>query len=318
VNASGVKASRANPSGAQHVIRHGSQVAVAVEVGGGLRSYAVDGHDVLDGYAEDEICDGARCQTLIPWPNRVQDGKWSWAGKAQQLALTEPEQHNAIHGLVRWLAWDVVEAAESSVVLHCVVAPQAGYPWRLDVTNRWSLGADGLTVLTTVRNDSDSPAPLAVGFHPYITVGAPTIDGALLTVPAETRILTGAQQIPTATEPVDGTAYDFRTAAPIGGLEIDYAYSDLIRDADGLARLRLAAPDGTRAVTVWIDEAYPYLEVFTGDGLPDPDRRRKGLGVEPMSAPPNALATGEAVSVVEPGEQWVGRWGIQPTFVEES
>lgn len=299
------------PSGAQHVIRFGDQEAVAVEVGGGLRVYTVAGRDVLDGYAEDAMCDGARCQTLIPWPNRVQDGKWSWNGADQQLALTEPEQHNAIHGLVRWLAWEVVDQTESSVELTCTSAPQSGYPWRLAVSNTWSLGEDGLSVLTTIRNESEDPAPVAAGFHPYITAGTPSIDEAFLEIPATTRILTGDQQIPVGSEDVAGTAYDFREPRPLGDLEIDHTYTGLTRDESGRAHLRLAAPGGEQIVTVWVDEAYPYLEVFTGDALPNPGRRRRGLGVEPMTAPPNALASREGLVVLEPGSQWQGRWGIR-------
>jgi aldose 1-epimerase len=294
----------------QYVIRHGGQEAIAVEVGGGLRSYTVDGRSVLDGYDADAICDGARCQTLIPWPNRVQDGQWSWQGERQQLTLSEPEQHNAIHGLVRWLSWDVVEHLEASVTLRCRSMPQPGYPWRLEVTNSWSLADDGLTVVTTVRNGSTTPAPVAVGFHPYITVGTETIDEAALTIPATTRLLTGAQQIPTGPEAVAGTAFDFTVARPIGDTEIDHTYANLQRDADGLVRLRLADPGGSQTVTVWVDAAYPYLEIFTGDGLPDATRRRQGLGVEPMSAPPNAMATGESLVTVAPGEEWRGAWGI--------
>ena len=63
------------PSGEQFEIRYGEQRAVAVEVGGGLRTYSVGDRAVLDGYAVDAACDGARCQTLVPWPNRVQDGQ---------------------------------------------------------------------------------------------------------------------------------------------------------------------------------------------------------------------------------------------------
>jgi aldose 1-epimerase len=204
-----------------------------------------------------------------------------------------------------------VEQHESSVTLRCRQMPQPGYPWRLEVSNTWTLDARGLTVITTVRNESDTAAPVAVGFHPYVTAGTPKIDDALLTIPAATRILTGGQQIPTGVESVGGTAYDFRSPRPLGDLEIDHAFTDLVRDADGLARLRLATPDGSRSVAVWVDAAYPYLEVFTGDALPDESRRRQGLGVEPMSAPPNAMATGESLAVVEPGEQWRGSWGIE-------
>jgi aldose 1-epimerase len=297
------------PSGEQFVIRHGEQEATAVEVGGGLRTYTVSGRPVLDGYREDAMCDGARCQTLVPWPNRVKDGKWSRGGEQLQLALTEPEQHNAIHGLVRWLPWRLRERTGSEIELYTRCFPQPGYPWSLEVSNRWSLDDDGLAALTTITNRSDATAPIAAGFHPYLTVGTPTIDSAVLSIPAETRILTGDQQIPTGTEPVAGTDYDFRSPREIGALEIDHTYTDLLRDDDHCARLRLANPAGD-SLTLWVDEAYPYLEIFTGDALPDPARRRQGLGVEPMSAPPNGLATGEAVVELAPGQVWHGRWGI--------
>jgi aldose 1-epimerase len=300
------------PSGEQFDIRLGDQHAVVVEVGGGLRTYSVGERAVLDGYAVTAACDGARCQTLVPWPNRVQDGKWSWRGADQQLALTEPEQHNAIHGLVRWMSWSAIERNEWSVTVACTSHPQPGYPWTIEVRNAWSLTESGLEVSTTIVNHSDTAAPVAAGFHPYIAVGTPTINEALLTVPGETRLLTGAQQIPTGREPVADTPYDFREARPLGDLTIDHTYTDLHRDADGRCRLRLAAPDGSVRVSFWIDEAYPYLEIFTGDALPDPSRRRQGLGVEPMSVPPNAMVTGESVVVLEPAESWCGHWGIDP------
>jgi aldose 1-epimerase len=300
------------PSGEQFEIRFGEQSAVAVEVGGGLRTYSVGDRAVLDGYALDAACDGARCQTLVPWPNRVQDGKWSWQGSDQQLALTEPEQHNAIHGLVRWMSWSVLARDESSVTLSCRSHPQPGYPWTIDVRNAWALGDEGLSVEVTIINRSDTAAPVAAGFHPYLTVGASTIDDAVLTLPGATRLLTGAQQIPTSREAVAGTAYDFREARPLGDLKIDHTYTDLHRDADGRARLRLARADDTVGVTFWLDESFPYLEVFTGDALPDPTRRRAGLGVEPMSVPPNAMVTGESVVTLDPGKSWQGHWGINP------
>jgi aldose 1-epimerase len=300
------------PSGEQHEIRYADHHATVVAVGGGLRTYALGDRAVLDGYDVGAMCDGARCQTLVPWPNRVQDGSWSWRGENRQLALTEPEQHNAIHGLVRWMPWSVVDRDDASITVTCTSYPQPGYPWSVKVWNAWSLDADGITVETTIRNISDSAAPVAAGFHPYITVGTPLIDDAILTVPAQTRLPTGAQQIPIRRESVADSAYDFRAPRQLGDLKIDHTYTDLHRDTDGRCRLRLAHPDGTADVTVWVDEAFPYLELFTGDALPDPARRRRGLGVEPMSVPPNALATGDGLVTLDPGGEWQGRWGINP------
>src|SRR5947209_19420225 len=94
------------PSGRQYRIRSGDQAAVLVEVGGGLRTYAVAGRDVVDGYREDELAPAGPGQVLAPWPNRLRDGQYHWHGADYQLALSEPARGNAIHGLVRWLSWD--------------------------------------------------------------------------------------------------------------------------------------------------------------------------------------------------------------------
>jgi len=63
-------------------------------------------------------------------------------------------------------------------------------------------------------------------------------------------------------------------------------------------------------VSLWADEGYRWLQVFTGDSL-GPDRRRKAVAIEPMTCPPNAFATGEDVLVLEPGQAVTHTWGIQ-------
>lgn len=298
------------PSGEQIELRHGDQTAVVVTVGGGIRSYRDGGGDLLDGYDAGAMADGARGQTLIPWPNRVRDGKWEWQGKKLQLALTEPEQHNAIHGLARWLGWSVADRSANSVTVRCATWPQPGYPWPLEISVRYQLGDDGLTVEQSIANRGDSAAPVAAGAHPYLTVGTVTVDDAILHIDADAWLDTGDQQIPTGVVPVDGTPYDFRIPRPIGPTKIDYAFTQLRRDADGRFTLTLRHPDGQRSVALWVDRSYGYVEVYTGDTLPDKSRRRRGLGIEPMTAPPNALATGASLNVLAPGDTWTGRWGI--------
>ncbi len=180
------------------------------------------------------------------------------------------------------------------------------------MSNAWRIAENGLSVSTIITNRSDTAAPVAAGFHPYVQVGTTSIDDAMLTVPAQTRMLVDQQQIPIGTEPVAGSAFDFREPRQIGNLHIDHAFTDLRRDSDGRCRLRLTDARGGSGMTLWADEAYPYFEIFTGDTLLDASRRRRGLALEPMSAPPNALVTGESLVVLEPAERWIGTWGIDP------
>jgi aldose 1-epimerase len=301
-----------HPSGDQVEIRYGEQRAVVVEVGGGVRAYDVGGEAVLDGYDVDHMVDGARGQPLIPWPNRLHGGRYTWDGREHVVPMDEPAQNNALHGVTRWRSWRPREVTAGAVTMGLRLLPLPAYPYALDLTVRYVLADDGLTVTTTATNIGADAAPYGHGAHPYITVGTERIDDAVLHLPADTWLPTDADQIPTGRAPVEGTVYDFRTPRELGDVQIDYAFTDLLRGPDGRAELLLASPDGRRRVTVWVDETYPYLEVFTGDTLPRADRRRQGLGVEPMTCPPDAFRTGEDLVRLEPGGSVSTSWGIRP------
>jgi aldose 1-epimerase len=297
-------------SGKQFEIGHGDQHAVLVEVGGGIREYTHHGRPVLDPYPPDATADGAHGAPLIPWPNRIGDGRYRFGGTDHQLALTEPEKNNAIHGLLLWRPWEAVDHRADEVTMHAHIHPTQGYPFHLDVTVRYALSPDGLTVTTTATNTGDTTAPYGCGQHPYLSPGTGHIDDAHLQLDAATRILTDDdRQLPTGTEPVEGTPYDFRRTRPIGDLTVDYPFTDLARDDQDRAWVRLHGNDGATA-ELWVDDTYPIIELFTGDTLA-PDRRRQGLGVEPMTCPPDAFRTGDRLRHLEPGDTVVTTWGAR-------
>ena len=137
---------RSRPTGAQWTVRRGGDELVVVEVGGGIRSYSRGGVDIVAGYRADEMSVAGRWQQLIPWPNRLRDGRYSFGGTERQLALTEPAKHNASHGLVRWSAWDLLDQTSSSVTVGYRLHPQPGWAWVLDLTTLYALGDDGQVV----------------------------------------------------------------------------------------------------------------------------------------------------------------------------
>lgn len=298
------------PSGQQFVISRGDQRAVVVEVGGGIRSYTVGGRDVLEPYPVEAICDGAHGAPLIPWPNRLEDGRYTFDGATYQVALSEPTKHNASHGFLRWRSWECVEQGPVAVVLGTTLHPLSGYPFTLQVRIAYRLTDDGLVVTTTATNRGMRDLPYAHGQHPYLSPGTGLIDRARLQFSAGQRIETDPErQLPTGAVPVDGTPYAFTAARPLGDLAIDHAFTDLGREPDGRARVRLTGTD-SRTAELWVDETFGYLQFYTGDTLA-PDRRRTGLGAEPMTAPPNALATGTDVIRLAPGASVTTTWGAR-------
>jgi aldose 1-epimerase len=299
------------PSGDQFDLVSGEWRLTVVEVGGGLRELLRGDWPVLDGYPVDRMCNGTRGQALLPWPNRVDGGRYTFDGQSYQLALTELPQANAIHGLTRWAHWRPVERSATRLILEHALDPQPGYPFSLALRLHYELTLEGLTVGTSVTNAGVARCPLGIGFHPYFSC-EPTrahVDASLLKLPAEEYLLATERGIPTGRAAVEGSPFDFRRPRPIGEMVLDHGFTSLARGADGRARVELASADQRRRTTLWFDESYRYVQVFTGDTLPRSERR-VGVAIEPMTCPANAFATGEALRVLEPGESWHCEWGI--------
>jgi galactose mutarotase-like enzyme len=306
-------APRTSPTGDQWVIAHGHQEAVVTEVGATLRMYTVAGHDVVQGFRADEWSHAGRGQVLAPWPNRLGDGSYEWEGVHGQAALDEPKLGNAIHGLVRWLPWQLEAYAQNVVTLRCPVHPTPGYPFSLELRVEYRLRRDGLVVTSTATGAGEIAAPFGLGFHPYLTAGGERVDTSLLELPAARRLVLDARSLPTGeTQPVSGTEMDFTTARPIGPVRLDTPFTDLRRDAQGVARARLEDPGTGRGVEVWVDDRFRYLMCYTGDTVPEVELRRSAVAIEPMTCPPDALRSGRDLVVLEPGISWEAAWGIRP------
>jgi len=296
------------------IARGGQRVGV-VALGGGLRSYEAAGRELLNGFRPGERPASGRGQVLVPWPNRIEDGSYEFDGKRMQLPLTEAENGNAIHGLVRGATWNLVDHEADRVVLDYTLEPQPGYPFALGLSIEYALSPTGLTVTTTAWNLSGETCPYGAGQHPYLTLGTPTIDTLRLQVPARVVAFSDERGLPVRSAPVDGTEYDFRAGREIGGTVLDNAFAELERDGDGRARVLLDDVAAGAGLTLWVDESYRYLMLYTGDSHPDVARR--GLAVEPMTCPPNAFRTGESVIRLEPGESVASSWGLEPRVAAE-
>ena len=288
-------------SGHQVVLRSGEAHATIASVGASLREFRVAGRDLVVPFVADEIRPAYRGATVAPWPNRVVDGRYEFDGEVRQLALTEVTRGHALHGFTPWLEFTVREVTSQRAVLEAVVEAQAGYPWRVAIETEFVLDGQSLTQRVTATNLSDSPAPYGVCPHPYLVAGPGTVDDWQLTLPAATVATTaGERLLPTglASVEVDAPRFDFREPRVIGAAEIDHAFTDVTRDAAGVARVELRAADGTGVAMSW-DDACRWVQVHTAD-LPTVSApgHRAGLAVEPMTCAPDAFNGGESAGLV--------------------
>lgn len=295
-------------TGEQFRITAGEHEATLVAIGAGLRGYSFGGIEITPTYGEGLPPKGCGT-TLVPWPNRLRGGKYTFDGVAQQAALTDPATGNAIHGLGRWARWAPVAGSENALTLGLDIPPQNGYPYEVRTEVTYALDVRyGLTVTLRAMNQGSTRAPFGAGSHPYVTTRGARLDDAQLVVPATRRLITDEKQIPVEEVDVTGTVYDLRTPKPLAGRRFDDGFTGL-DPSEHKGRYEALVVTDAGSTRVWFDHAFGYVQVFTVENLVD---GKSAIAIEPMTCPADAFNSGTGLIVLEPGQEWSASWGIEP------
>ncbi|MGV8912672.1 MAG: aldose 1-epimerase family protein [Rhodoglobus sp.] len=300
------------PTGTQYIITRATQQgearATITELAASLREFSIGDVELVESYAESAMPPFADGIVLVPWPNRIEDGRWMLDGTVQQLDITEGDRNNAIHGLLRNTGYSLVERTEESVTLGATIFPQHGYPFHIHTTVRYELVESGLRVTHTATNLSDAAAPYSLGAHPFFKIGETPIAELTLTMTAATRFESNERLIPMGEVAVAGTEFDLSAGRPVGELDFDTAFAG-VEVVDGVAA-RLTAPDG-REVRVTVDDSFDFVQIFTPRNFPTLNGEGQVVAIEPMTAAPNAFNTGRGLLWLEPGVQFSATWGVE-------
>lgn len=295
-------------SGSQYRIAAAGYEATVASVGGTLRELSFEGRPLILGFQADEVRQGSRGTLLAPWPNRVVGGVYTVDGESLQLPLNEAALGNALHGFALWLDWSLVERDEASVTLAATIVPTDAYPFRLALTVRYAVSADGLDAVLTARNTGRRTAPYGASTHPYFVAPGPA-DAWRLRLDAGSILEVDERLAPVGTRPVSEAdpRFDLRRGPALDGRFIDNAYAEISPDVDGRASASLTGAGG-RGVEILFGEDLPWAQVFTG-ALGDP--AGPSVAIEPMTCPPNAFATGTDLIRIAPGASSAVGWTIR-------
>lgn len=297
-------------SGRLYELRRGRHRLVVAGVAATLLSWEFDGAEMLLTHRPSDVGEGYQGKTILPWPNRIDQGRYRMGGREYQVPINEPTRQASLHGLMSFVEWSVVETREDRILLEYVLPPQYGYPFSMMFRIEYVLERNGPRCTLWAKNVGEHEAPFGTANHTYLAAAKGSIDAITLHMPASTYYLTNDRLIPTGTEDVGGTEYDFRSPREIGDTVMDTAFTDVQRQADGTAIVGFARPGGAD-VELWVDATHRYLQVYTDDA-PESDRpARQGITVEPMTCAPNAFVTGDGVHILQPGDTHRGSWGYR-------
>lgn len=290
----------------------GPRVRAGIDpVGAGLHFLEVDGVPIVESYSRHGDHGGAPAAsgaTMFPWPNRVRDGRWHWNGTLQQLTVNEPARSTANHGLVRTRQFVVGARDGGAVQLSTLVEGEPGYPFTVSLDVTYTAIADGIRVDYCAENRGRESAPVAVGAHPYLRLGDIPTDELIVQVDARTVVAMDDRFLPAGTRAVRGTVDDPRHMRLRNRL-LNNCYGEL-RTATGVHVSKLIAPTGD-AVHLESDENFRWVQVFATDDFVRDGQPTRAIAIEPMTAPPDALNSGQGVVWLGAGARWSASWSLR-------
>ncbi len=278
-------------------------------VGAAVQQLSVDGVELTPGFDSRRPAPFFCGKALVPWPNRVRDGRWHHDGSMLQLDITDPETNTALHGLLCAAEYERVAHSESAVTLAAPVQYRDGYPFDLETTVHYQLTTTGLTARHTIRNVGSRSAPIALGAHPFLSIGGVPADQLTLRVNGDFHVDVDDQRIPVGVTPVSGTAWDLRTGRPVADLDLDDCWV-VSGDTSGGSTHTLCSPDG-RTLSLWADEQFGFLHVFVTREFPKDGDHVTAVALEPMTAQADALNSGVGLRWLAPMEHLAASWAIR-------
>lgn len=268
----------------------------------------IDGLRETDSPLDDTLFKNA---LLIPFPSRLPEGRFAWAGHEYQLPCNLPEQKIALHGFIYNQPFTLIRHSISD--RHASVAYQhespgdrVGFPFRFVVEVEDTLDSSGcFTRRIIITSRTSSPIPMLAGWHPYFTLDCLCND-LLLHVPSTDRIELNNMLLPSGRHIVCDW---FKQPSLIGNRKLN----------DGFYFESVSEP-----VRVWIENPAKQLRLncdldcnlnqirivhlFTPPS-------RTSISIEPLTGYGYSLITGDDRIVLNPGEtiQMTFRISLQPT-----
>jgi aldose 1-epimerase len=262
------------------------------QVGGSIGTWSVSGQEMLRTASESGIAARDPYATagfpLVPYSNRIGQGRFEWRGRQIALARNFPPEPHAIHGVGFERPWQVQTRSSDSALLSLRHRADAAWPWAFDARQRITLTEDLLILEFDVMNVESQPVPLAFGHHPYFPR-----DGARLTFHAQGVWLSADDGLPCELLQPAGQ-FDFSKGSAVENADIDHCFTGW----NGLAII--AWPDKTQALGITASRELSSAVVYIRRDL-------DAFCFEPVAHINNALNRADrdsAMPVIAPGESF--------------
>jgi len=264
--------------------------------------------NILDSYstpAQLEKKDYFKGSFLLPYPNRLKDGKFEYLGKNYQFPINNPDTQNSLHGFDDFYKMsikniDLNEEYASISLFNAYKGQNPAYPFPFNFTITYTLsGYNELECTIHLYNPNSYSIPIGFGWHPYFRLND-NVNELELELPTSKLVQIDNRMLPTGKL----TAYhSFTESNLIGDTALDNCFK-LPKHQD-IASVKLTSKALQTQITYWQEaDKFPFYQIFTPP-------QRKSVAIEPMTCNVDAFNNKDGLLILAAGERFAGKFGIK-------
>ncbi len=293
----------------KHTLKNeqGDAFVLTPQYGACLLDLRFKGLSVLDGYkTPEELVENAWSKNVVlfPYPNRLQDGRYTLAGKTYQFGINSVSTQNSIHGFGKDAPMSVkkVNITDDEAMIHCTWqhdGSHPAYPFRFTFDIKMKLLKSAFEVEMAFTNDDTVAIPAGLGWHPYFIMSE-RVDDTFLQMPESQFIVIDERMLPTGEKQPYST---FDTLKKIGDTNLDNGF--FITEKATQADVILESERGR--LHYWQElgaTKWQFLQVFTPP-------HRQSIAIEPMTCNIDAFNNQDGLVVLAPNEVLDGKFGVR-------
>ncbi len=264
----------------------------------------IDGYTSADDLAEYKMHKSSK---LIPFPNRIKDGKYKFVGKSYQLPTNHPAENHAIHGFIYDKKFNVtnteINENEASVNLEYTYNGDVeGYPFKFLIEMIYTFTVDdGFNCQTLVQNLGDTSLPFGDGWHPYFKFDK-KVNELLLKIASNQKTEIDDRMIPT------GNIFQFDKFSELTKIEdTKFDTGFRIENQDAIVETEILDQESNVKIIVFQETGeckYNFLQVYIPPS-------RESIAVEPMTCNIDAFNNKNGLIILEPGEVFEANYGMR-------
>lgn len=289
-----------------------SQVKIFPSLGGVLGDLLLSNEDktchVLDTYQQIDDLEAKaayKSHFLLPFPNRMKDGKYNFYGNSYQFPVNDTRLGHSLHGFLDTIPMQVIiqksDEKEATVELQGDFSGNDYYPFSFEINTTYTLRHSELIVLIKIKNTGNSKMPIGFGWHPYFKIDNTTIDDFKMQLPDCRLVELDERMMPTGeTVPF----HTFSTLKAIGDKHFDNCF---ILESNSDKRATIQLQSKTKTLSIWQETAaFPYFQIYTPEN-------RQSIAIEPMTCNIDAFNNENGLWVLDSEKDKQFTFGIKLT-----